>query len=263
MYEINVKNLTTASRDFSVAKEAILERFQRFHDRHSPRGPLPKPGFSQRRRTACSVALTITQNSLVMMGAFRNEWYAPGLTLMRPALEALLRVAAMRHRGDKSDWETILFNEKRSKVTHEKLSTASKSTGLPDLGPLWKKISGPVNDHLHQRASQWLTVIGDESEHQVVLCNPIEQSCKPIYPAGLIWEAAYLATLAATSAHCIVWELLGDENRAKRCREDLLNEDWDRIETSRNGQTVYILCQPVKHPAAAGGGGGESGEPRH
>jgi hypothetical protein len=243
MYEINVKDLTTASHDFSIARDAILKRFMKFHDRHNPGGtPLPKHDFSWRKRAACSIATIIIQHSLVVMGAFRKGWYAPGLTLLRPTLEAVLRVAALRSRGDKSDWEVILFNEKRFKVTHGRLSATSKDTGLPDLGPLWREISGPINDLLHLRGGQVLTAIGDESGHQAVLSNPIEQSREPVYHAGLIWEAALMATLALASTHCITWELLGDENRAKRCREDLLNEDWDRVETSRNGQTVYIVC---------------------
>ena len=256
MYEINVKNLTTASRDFApTARDAILDRFARFHDRHSLRGPLPKHGFSRRKKAACSVAMVIAQTSLAMVGAFRREWYAPGLALLRPALEALLRVAALSRRGDKSDWESILFNERRFKVTRKRLSAASKDTGLPDLGPLWSEISGPVNDHLHQRAGQWLTVIGEEPEYEVVLSNPVEQWCKPVYPASLIWEATRMATWGLVTAYCIAWELIGDENRAERCRKDLQDEDWDRIETSRNGQTVYILCRPVEPTAAAGGVG--------
>ena len=263
MYEINVKDLTTARHDFSIARDAILKRFMKVHDRHSPVGPLPKHGFSQRKRAACSIATTITQNSLVMMGAFRKEWYAPGLTLLRPALEALLRVFALARCGDKRDWEDILLNKNRFKVTRERLSAASKAAGLPNLGPLWNSISWPVNDLLHQRGCQLLIVISDESEHQVVLSNPIEQSLKPVYHASLVWEAAVMATVALASAHCITWELLGDENRGERCREDLLNEDWDRVETSRNGQTVYIVCGPAKHAAAASGGTVESDEQRH
>ena len=86
------------------------------------------------------------------------------------------------------------------------------------------------------------------------LSNPVEQWCKPVYPAALIWEATHVATWGLVTAYCIAWELIGDENRAERCREDLQNEDWDRIETSRNGQTVYILCRPVDQTAAGASG---------
>ena len=190
MYEINVKDLTTASRDFApTARDAILDRFARFHDRHGLRGPLPKRDFSQRKRTACSVVMTIAQTSLAMVGAFRKEWYAPGLALLRPALEALLRVAALSRRDDKSDWEEILLSKKPFKVTPERLSAASRDTGLPDLGPLWGEISGPVNDHLHQRASQWLTVIGDEPEYQIVLTCIIHEGRESVTD-GACWTAS-------------------------------------------------------------------------
>ena len=49
--------------------------------------------------------------------------------------------------------------------------------------------------------------------------------------------------MAVAGAHCMVWELLGDEQLSERCRGDLQKEDWDRIKTSRNGQIVYIVCQ--------------------
>ena len=253
MHEINIKNLTTANQEFCIAREAMVERFRRFHDRHSPEGPLPKDNYSQRKRAACSVATTISQNSLIMMYAVQKECYAPGLTLLRPALEALLKVFALAQCEDKSDWEEILLNEKRVSVTHERLSAAAKATGLPDLGPMWKSISREVNNLIHQRGSLLLTAIGKEPEEEIVLSNPIEQWVKPVYHASMIWEAAIIATIALGSAHAITWELLRDERRSEQCREDLANEVWDRIKSSRNGQTVYIVCRPPEDRTNASG----------
>ena len=125
MYEINLKNLTTASQDFCIAKDAIIERFRRFHDRHSPEGPLPKHNYSQRKRAACSVATTISQNSLIMMYAVQKEWYAPSLTLLRSALEALLKITALSLPDDRDDWEKILLSERPGSVTQ-------KSGDVPD-----------------------------------------------------------------------------------------------------------------------------------
>ena len=228
MYEIKVAERTTASSDFHIVKEAVLERYRRLYRRHSPGGPQTrKRDVSQRELVAGSYTVIITQHALTMDNTFRIERYASGFALARPMLEALLKQAMLlSHDGDDDDWKSIA--DRRIKVTRRNLADLSTRTGWPDVGPMWRGLKPWLNDFVHGGRGQ-------------LTSNPINEDSKPVYEGAWFWTAMLVASLATLAAHGFLWAHLGDDDRAKRVLDDLAEENWNRITISRNGQTVHIV----------------------
>ncbi len=144
MYNINVTQRTTASEDFYIIRDAVLERHQRLYDRHNPGGTQTRKRVASRREVvASSYTVIITQHALTMVDAFRLKRYASGFALARPVLEALLKqMALVSFSGEGDGWESV--PDKR--VTVKSLEDLSNRTGWPDVGPLWGTLARPLND---------------------------------------------------------------------------------------------------------------------
>ena len=89
MYEINLTALETDSRDFPLARRAVLDRYNRLFAENTPDGPLTRGRDApQRECVAGSYTAVVIRHTQTVAGAFNSGLYASGFALVRPMLEA-------------------------------------------------------------------------------------------------------------------------------------------------------------------------------
>ena len=110
MWESNVADLSTGSREFSIAREAILGRYWRLREQHLPAGEQTfKRDASARERNASSYTVVILEHADIAMGAFGGGHYPPAFALARPALEGLIKQFSISEYPDEDDgWQRIV-----------------------------------------------------------------------------------------------------------------------------------------------------------
>ena len=82
MYEINVAVLETDSPEFSIAKEAILSRYQRLRSLHAPAGSqIYKRDATARERHASSYTVVAIEHADAAVQAFASKWYPQSSTV--------------------------------------------------------------------------------------------------------------------------------------------------------------------------------------
>ena len=84
MYEINVAALETDSRDFPLARRAVLGRYNHLYEEHTPGGRLTRGRDApQRECVAGSYTAIVMSHTQTAAGAFNSGLYAVGLIRFR------------------------------------------------------------------------------------------------------------------------------------------------------------------------------------
>ena len=101
------------------------------------------------------------------------------------------------------------------------------SAQQPDAWPVWSQLSPWLNDCTHGGPDQ---LVGNNLQ-------PSEG-----YPGEMFWTAMLVSTVAMLVTSGWFWHHMGHEDRAQRVLTAIGSENWDRIETMCNGQTVRIVA---------------------
>ena len=97
MHEIDAAAIETDHRDFPTVKIAVLARYERIFERHSPGGRLVRlRDAPQRELVAGSYTAIILSHAQTVASAFNCGLYASGFALVRPTLEALFQAGHAR-----------------------------------------------------------------------------------------------------------------------------------------------------------------------
>ena len=147
MYEINVAALETDSRDFPLARRAVLGRYNHLYEEHTPGGRLTRGRDApQRECVAGSYTAIVMSHTQTAAGAFNSGLYAAGFALVRPMLEALLKQAMLgEYKGDDDGWKKI--PDRRINVTRPQLEELGSRSGCSDILPLWENLMYVTRSH--------------------------------------------------------------------------------------------------------------------
>ena len=228
MYEINVAALETDSRDFPLARRAILDRYNRLYKDHMPNGPLTRRRDApQRECVASSYTAIVMSHTQTVAGAFDSGLYASGFALVRPMLEALLKQAMLgEYKGDDDGWKKI--PDLRIRVTRANLKALEFRSGWSDILPWWENVKPVLNDFVHGGRGQ-------------LTSNPIDENGWPKYPGAWFWSSMLIATMSALITSGWFWAYIGDEERCQRILDAVTKEDWGALTLLDNGQHVRIV----------------------
>lgn len=228
MYKIDLATLETDSRDFPLAKRAILDRYNRLFAEHTPDGPLTRRRDApQRECVASSYTAIVICHTQTVAGAFNSGLYASGFALMRPMLEALLKQAMLgEYTEDDDGWKKI--PDRRIRVTREHLKELELRSGCSDILRLWDNLKPVLNDFAHGGRGQ-------------LTGNPIDDDGWPRYPGAWFWSSMLVATMSALVTSGWFWAHIGHEERCQKIMDAVTKEDWQVLTLFHNGQHVRIV----------------------
>ena len=228
MYEINVAALETDSRDFPLARRAVLGRYNRLYEEHTPGGRLTRGRDApQRERVAGSYTAIVMSHTQTAAGAFNSSLYASGFALVRPMLEALLKQAMLgEYKGDDDGWKKI--PARRINVTRAQLKELGSRSGCSDILPLWENLKPVLNDFVHGGRGQ-------------LTSNPIDENGWPQYPGAWFWSSMLIATMSVLVTSGWFWAHIGYEKHCQRILDAVIKEDWGALTLLHNGQHVRIV----------------------
>lgn len=230
MYEIDVAAIESDNRDFPVAKQAILNRYNRIYNQHTPGGRLVRRRSApQRELVASAYTPIVLSHAQTVAGAFNSGLYASGLALVRPALEALFKQAMLgEYKLDDDKWKSIPNRE--VKVTRAALRDLAERSGCSVIVPLWRDLAPWLNDFVHGGKGQ-------------LTSNPVNDDGWPQYPGSWVWSAMLAATMSVLVTSGWFWAHVGYEERCEAILKAVTNEDWGTLTTVRNGQKIRIVAR--------------------
>ena len=228
MYEINLTALETDSRDFPLARRAVLDRYVRLYEEHAPDGRLTrKRSVPQRELVASAYTPIITSHTQTIAGAFESGLYASGFALTRPMMEALLKQAMLgEYEGDDDGWKKI--PDRRIRVTRKHLQELESRSGCSDILSWWTSLKPVLNDFVHGGKGQ-------------LTSNPVDEHGWPQYPGAWFWSSMLIATMSALVTSGWFWAHIGHEERCQRILDAVTKEDWGALTVLRKGQHVRIV----------------------
>ena len=228
MYEINLTALETDSRDFPLARRAILDRYVRLYEEHAPDGPLTrKRSVPQRELVASAYTPIITSHTQTIAGAFESGLYASGFALTRPMVEALLKQAMLgEYEGDDDGWKKI--PDRRIRVTRKHLQELESRSGCSDILSWWTSLKPVLNDFVHGGKGQ-------------LTSNPVDNNGWPQYPGAWFWSSMLIATMSALVTSGWFWAHIGHEERCRRILDAVTKEDWRVLTLLHKGRHVRIV----------------------
>ena len=228
MYEIKLATLETDSRDFLLARRAVLDRYNRLFAEHTPDGPLTRGRDApQRECVASSYTAIVMSHTQTVAGAFNSGLYASGFALVRPTLEALLKQAMLgEYKGDDDGWKKI--PDQRIRVTRGHLKQLESRSGCSDILPWWENLKPVLNDFVHGGRGQ-------------LTSNPIDANGWPRYPGAWFWSSMLIATMSALVTSGWFWAHIGHQERCQRILDAVTTEDWRALTLIHNGQHVRIV----------------------
>ena len=238
MWDINVADRRTDSREFAIAKGAILDRYRRRRAQHLPVGDhTANGGVSERVRTARSYTVVIVDHADIAMRAFRGGHYPPAFALARPTLEGLIKQLLIGEYADEDDgWQRIVRSQER--ITPGRLKELTER--FPELAhvvPVWRTLGRILNDFVHGGLGQ-------------LRSNPIDAVSEPRYPGTWFWATALVYTVCMLATSGWFWAHLGEQERAKALTDAVNREDWECITVMHNGQNVRIFAAPPSGSAS-------------
>ena len=238
MWEINVADLSTDSREFPIAKEAILKRYWRLRAQHLPAGDhTRKRDVSERERTARSYTVVIVEHADIAMWAFGGGHYPPAFALARPALEGLIKQFSISEYPDEDDgWQRIVRSQEPVNLRALRKLTERVPVAAHIL-PVWKTLAEILNDFVHGGVGQ-------------LTSNPIDAVSEPRYPGAWFWSVALVYTVCMLATSGWFWVHLGEQGRAKALTDAVDGEDWESITVMHNGQNVRIFAAPPSRSAS-------------
>ena len=239
MWEINVADLTTDSREFPIAREAILGRYTRLRTQHLPAGDQRrKRAVSARERAAGSYTVVIVKHADIAMRAFGGGHYPPAFALARPALEGLIKQFLIGEYKDEDDgWQRIVRSQEG--VNLRKLQElAQRFPELAHIVPVWKALARTLNDFVHGGVGQ-------------LTSNPIDAVREPRYPGAWFWSTALVYTVCMLATSGWFWVHIGEQGRAKALVDAVAGENWESLTATRNGQNVRIFAATPSPGAAS------------
>lgn len=228
MYEIKVATIETNSREFPLARRAVLNRYVRLYEQHVPDGRLTrKRSVPQRELVASAYTAIITNHTQTIAGAFESGLYASGFALTRPMVEALLKQAMLgEYEGDDDGWKKI--PDRRIRVTRKHLQELESRSGCSEILSWWTSLKPVLNDFVHGGRGQ-------------LTSNPVDDNGWPQYPGAWFWSSMLIATMAALVTSGWFWAHVGQEERCRRILDAVTTTDWGSLTLLHNGQTVRIV----------------------
>ena len=173
---------------------------------------------------ARAYSIIILDHTLVITDAFRRGLHAPGFALVRPTRETLLKqYLAADFVGDDETFKRLA----RSRPRIDSKALQQLSAQQPDAWPVWNQLSPWLTDCTHGGPGQ---LVGNN-------LRPCEG-----YPGEMFWTAMLVSTVAMLATSGWFWHHMGHEDRAQRVLKAMGSENWDHIQTMRNGQTVRIVA---------------------
>ena len=228
MYEINVATLETDSPYFPLAKERVLERYNRLYAEHTPAGKLThRREPSHRECVASSYTTIVLSHTQTVASAFNSGLYASGFALVRPMLEALLKQMLLTNYTEDDDgWQKLVAE--RIRVNRRSLQDLTARTGWPDISQWWVGVGPILNDFVHGGKGQ-------------LTSNPIDENGLPRYPGAWFWSSMHFATISVLFTSACFWTHFGYEEPCRRILDTVTKEDWGALTLVHNGQVVRIV----------------------